>query len=421
MMMRRAHVDVRLASMLPVLLRFADFRRLFAGSSVSLLGSGVTTVALPLTAVLYLHASAAQMGILGALALLPHLLLGLPAGVWVDRLAYRRVLVIANIGQALAVGAVPVLALAGQLRLWQLYVVVLVAGAGNLFETVAAQSYLPRLVPRDQLLPANAGLMLSNATVSTSGSAFGGLLVTLLTAPVAMAIDAASFVIAAIFTSRIRATGGAYRKQPLAAGVLRGVRAVFGHPVLRVLTVVATIGALCNQMQMVILVLFLVRDLHLPTGLVGIVIAAGGIAGVIGALVTGRLSRRLGPGGGVIAGMATTAAAGIVFAAAAGPVLLAFAISLVAQMLRGVGPSLYGVNQQTLRQTLVAPDMLSRANATWRFLVFGMQPVGALLGGLMGSFAGTRTTLIVSSVGILAATALAATSPLRTVRLLPAN
>jgi MFS family permease len=407
--------------MLSVLRRFPDFRRLFAGNTVSLLGSSVTTVALPLTAVLHLHASAAQMGILGALALLPHLLLGLPAGVWVDRLSYRRVLVIANIGQAFAVGAVPALAIIGQLRLWHLYVVVLLAGAGNLFQTVAAQSYLPRLVPREQLLPANAGLMLSNATVNTSGSAFGGLLVTILTAPIAIAIDAVSYVIAAIFSSRITATGGGTGKQPLVSGVFHGLRAVFGHPVLRALTLAATVGALCNQMQIAIMVLFLVRDLQLPAGLVGIVIAAGGAAGVVGALATGWLTARLGPGGVVIAGMTMAAAAGLVLAAAVGPMLLAFAISLLAQMLRGAGPSLYGVNQQTLRQTLIEPDMLSRANATWRFLVYGMQAAGALLGGLLGSYAGMRTTLVVSSIGIVVATALAAISPLRSVRLAPAN
>ncbi|WP_163511312.1 MFS transporter [Fodinicola acaciae] len=407
--------------MVPVLVRFPDFRRFFAGSSVSLLGSSVTTVALPLTAVAYLHASAAQMGVLGALALAPHLVLGLPAGVWVDRLPYRRLLVATNLGQAVVLGTVPVLAACGLLRLWHLYVVILLAGLGSLFETVTAQSYLPCLVPREQLLTANGALAMSNAAVNTSGSAVGGLLVTLLTAPIAIAVDAFSFVVAAFFTARVRAYGGGRPKRPLAAGVFRGIHTVFRHPVLRALILAATIGAMCNQMQMVILVIYLVRDLGLPAGLVGIVIAAGGAAGVLGALVTGWFTRRSGPGAVVVAGMALTAAAGVVLAAATGPVLVAFAIAVLAQMLRGVGPSLYGVNQQTLRQSLISADRLSGANATWRFLVYGMQALGALLGGLLGSALGLRTTLLIASVGILAGTVLAAGSPLRTFRVAPEN
>jgi MFS family permease len=163
-------VNRRGLSPLSVLGRYPDFRRLFVGNSISTLGSSVTTVALPLTAVVYLHASPAEMGLLGAVALLPYLVLSLPAGVWVDRMmSYKRLLVLADLAQALLLGSIPVLAILGVLRLWQLYVVVVLAGVASLFETVAAQSFIPRLVSRQQLLPANSALMLSNATVSTTG------------------------------------------------------------------------------------------------------------------------------------------------------------------------------------------------------------------------------------------------------------
>lgn len=425
-----------------VLRRFPDFRRLFAGNTVSLLGSSVTAVALPLTAVGYLHASAVQMGVLGAVALLPHLVLGLPAGVWVDRLPYRRLLVAADLGQLVLVGAVPVLALAGVLRIWQLYVVVALAGVGSLFETVTAQSFTPRLVPRDRLLPANSALMVSNATVGTVGAALAGVLVTALTAPVAIAADALSFLLAALCKSRIRdpglpttrpdaakgtaapdaaaggkGAGGA--RVGLAREVWAGLRVMFAHPVLRAVTVGATIGALAGQMQSVMLVLFLVRGVGLPTGLVGGVVAVGAAAGILGGLLATPVTRRIGPGRAFLTGQLVLALSGLVLAGAGGPLPVALGVVAAGQVLRGAGPPLFGVNQQTFRQTLVAPEMVSRVNATWRFLVFGMQPIGALLGGLLGAAVGLRGALLAGSAVMLLGTAVAAASPLRTLRTLP--
>ena len=138
--------------------RRADFRRLFVGNAVSLAGSSVTTVALPLTAVVYLHASPLQMGLLGAVSMLPHLVLGLPAGVWVSRFPYRRILVVSDLAQAGLLGSVPVLAAVGQLRMWQLYAVVGLAGVAGLFEIITMQSYPPILLPREDLFAGNSAL-----------------------------------------------------------------------------------------------------------------------------------------------------------------------------------------------------------------------------------------------------------------------
>ena len=405
-----------------MLARHPDFRRLFVANSLSLLGSSVTTVALPLTAVVYLRASPVQMGLLGAMALLPHLVLGLPAGVWVDRLPYKRILVLADLAQTALLGSIPVLAVFGSLRIWQLYVVVLLAGTANLFEIVTAQSFTPALVPRRELLAANSTLMLSYATVNTSGSAVGGVLVSLLTAPVAIAVDAVSFLFAGLCKARIHANGPTTitpRRRGMPADIIDGLRAVFTHPVLRVVTLAATVSACANQLQNVVLVLYLVRDLGLAAGLVGVVVAIGGAGGVVGALLATRITGRLGPGPAFITGMFLTATAGIVLAAAAGPLPLALVVLAVAQILRGWGPSLFGVNQQTFRQALTAPALLPRANATWRFLVYGVQAIGALLGGVLGSTLNLRATLIVGSAVMLAGTAIAYLSPLRSLRELP--
>ncbi|MFF0771425.1 MFS transporter [Nonomuraea wenchangensis] len=407
-----------------VLAHHPDFRRLFVGNSVSLLGSSVTTVALPLTAVLHLDASATEMGLLGALGLLPHLVLGLPAGVWVDRVPYRRTIVIADAVRALLLGALPVLAALGQLRIWHLYAVVTSAGIAALFESVAAQSFTPQLVPRERLLAANSTLMLSNATVNTTGSAVGGLLVSALTAPIAIAVDAASFLISALVKARIRAEGrprvsGERGPVRLRADIAEGLRAVLAHRVIRTVVLAATVGAFAGQGQAVVLVLYLVRDLGLPAGLIGVLVALAGVAGVAGALVTTRVTHRMGPGPTFIVGMFLASAAGLVLAAAAGPFAVILTVLVLSQVLRGGGPSLYGVNQQTFRQALIPPELLSRANAIWRFLAYGGQSLGAVLGGVAGEALGLRAALVVTSCLMLAGTGIALASPLRTMRVLP--
>ena len=379
-----------------LLVQHKDFRRLFVGNSVSLLGSSVTTVALPLVAAVSLHATAFEMGLLGAVAFLPHLVLGLPAGVWADRLPYRRILVLADLGQLLLIGSIPGAAVLGVLTLTQLYLVVTLAGVCSLFDAIAAQSFTPMLVPRDQLLPANSALMLTSSTVAVAGSALGSVLVVLLAAPLTMAVDAASFLAAALCKARIAVPGSANSLRGK-ADLFGGLRIAFTHPVLRPVTIAATLGALGGQMQNAVLVLYLLHVLGFSPWLVGIALTIAAAAGILGALITPTVTRRLGPGRTFVLGMLLSSAAGLLLAA--GPALLS-------QVLRGTGPALYGVNQQTFRQTLVAPEQLSRVNAGWRFLVYGTQPLGALLGGALGTI-DLRLALIVSACLMLAGTALA--------------
>jgi MFS family permease len=408
-----------------VLARYPDFRKLFIGGSTSLLGTNISVVALPLTAVLLLGASPAEMGLLGALGLLPHLVLGLPAGVWVGRMPYRHSMVVSDVAAALLLGSIPVLAVLDMLQMWHLYVVVLLAGVCNLFDTVATTSFVPSLVDRDHLLHANTVTAQSASVMSASGTALGGTLVQVLTAPVAIVLDAVSFLVAASCKALIADPGrdssaadGTPRGR-LVSQVAEGVRAVFGHPILRPLIVAAALGALAGQMQNVLLVLFLARELSLPPALVGAIVAVSGVASIVGALAAAPITERAGHGPSFILGCLLAGVAGLGLAAATGPLPLLLGVLVLAQILRGVGPPLYGINQVTMRQALSAPETLARVNATWRFLVFGTQPIGALLGGAAGSLIGLRTTFLVSSIGILAAVAVAALSPLRTFLRLP--
>ncbi|TKA08120.1 MFS transporter [Actinacidiphila oryziradicis] len=199
------------------------------------------------------------------------------------------------------------------------------------------------------------------------------------------------------------------------------MRAVFSHRIIRAVILAAAVSAFAGQLQTVVLVLFFVRDLHLSPGLVGAAIAVSGVAGVLGATMATWFTRRVGPGPAFITGMLLASTAGLVVASAAGPLPLSFSILLLAQVLRGIGPSIYGINQQTFRQAMIAPALLSRANATWRFLAYGGQSLGALAGGMLGSVLGLRATLIVSSCVMLAGTSTAVVSPLRSLRELPAQ
>ncbi|WP_380176453.1 MFS transporter [Kineococcus sp. DHX-1] len=246
-----------------------DFRRLLGSSTVSLLGSSTTAVALPLTAVTVLHATPWQMGLLSAGALLPNLLFALPAGVWLSRRPLRRVLVATDLVQALLVASIPVLAVLDVLRLWQLGVVVVLAGTCSLFDAVAAESLTPAVVPRADLLTANGLRALSSSTVGTSGNALAGVLVGLLTAPLVLVVDAFSFVVSALWRRRLTADGrvpsaGPVEREPLPRLAARGVTVLWHAPALRWTTLAATVGALAGAVQNVVLVLFLVRGLHLP-------------------------------------------------------------------------------------------------------------------------------------------------------------
>jgi MFS family permease len=364
------------------------------------------------------------MGVLAALTMLPHLLFGLVAGVAIDRLPRRPVLVVADLGRALLLGTIPVLGVGGVLRIEHLYAVAFLTGIGTLLFEIAAQSLVPALVGRDELVQANSAWLVNASVASTVGPSLAGWLVQLLTAPVAIAFDSASFVLSAVCSMLIRVeprpgSDTGQNRVRLAAEVVEGVRVLFGSEVLAAVTVSATAGALAGAMNGALQVLYLVRELHLSSTFVGLAVATSGAASVAGALLAPSYTRRLGPGRAYITGQILASLAGLFLAAARGPLALVGLLLALGQVAGGLGPPLYGVPQRTLRQALTPDRLLGRANATWRFLVFGAQPLGALLGGVLGTALGLRTTLVLGSVGMLLAAIWAARSPLRSLRRVP--
>jgi len=406
-----------------ILSRNPEFLKLWSGQAISAFGSRITGVALPLAAVLVLHATPAQMGVLAALGLLPHLLFGLLAGVWVDRLPRRAIMVAADIGRGVVLGAVPVLGAFGLLRVEHLYAVVFLTGLMTMLFDTAATSLMPALVGRENLTRANGAWVLVNTVANTGGPSLAGWLVQVLTAPVAIAFDALSFVLSAGCTLLVRVAAAPRPSGRLRLGpeMVDGLRVLFGSQILRSLTIAATLGALAGAMQGALVVLYLVRGLGLTPAVVGVAFGVSGAASVVGALAARWFGERAGPGPAFVTGVLLFGVSVLLLAAAAGPPAAVAVIVLLAMVLGGVGPPFYQVHQVTLRQSLTPDHVLGRVNAAWRFLVFGVQALGAALGGVMGTWVGLRPTILISGLGVLVVVLVVLRSPLRTLREVPSR
>ena len=382
-----------------------EFLKLWTGQAISASGSAITTVALPLAAVVTLGATPVEMGLLAALTVLPHLLFGLPAGLWVGRVSLRRLLIGTDLGRALLLGAIPVLAWADLLRMPHLYAVAFLAGLLTLLSDTASMTLLPELVPREDLMSANSATMLNQSVASTTGPSVAGFLVALVSAPFAIAFDAVSFALSAVTSYLLKEPPRTRleRDRPSLAG---GLRVLFGHPILRPLVISATAAAIFGAMQGPLLVLYLVRELHWSPVLIGVAITTAGVASILATLLAPWYSSRLGIGRAYSSGQALASLAGLFLAAGAAPFVF------LAQFLSGAGMPLYGVPQRTLRQTLVPPALLAQTTATWRTLVIGGQTLGAACSGLLATHLGLRQTLATTSLAMLTATLYAALSPL---------
>jgi MFS family permease len=377
-----------------------DFVRLWSAESVSRFGSQVSLLALPLIAITVLHSSTFQVGLLSTMEFLPFVLVGLPAGVWVDRLRRRPVLIAGDLGRTLALGSVPVAHFLGVLSMAQLYVVAFVSGVLTVFFDVAYQSYLPRLVRKEQLVEGNAKLEISNSGASIAGPGLAGLLIQAFTAPVAVLVDALSFLASAGFIARIRrpeppappARGSGMRRE-----IAEGLRYVLGHPLLRWIAAATGTFNLFSSMTQAILVLYLVRRLGMSAGLIGLVMTIGNAGWLIGASGSARLSRRIGVGMSVMGAtvVGTAGAVLIPLAPAGGPVPWLIA----ATSLMSLGNTIYNIGQLSVRQAITPERLHGRMNATMRFMVWGTMPLGSAIGAALGQTIGLRPTLWIAALG----------------------
>ncbi len=403
------------------LLRHRDFRLLWGGETVSELGSQVSLLAIPLLAVRTLHATTFEVALLTAASTAAFLVVGLPAGVWVDRIRRRWVMMTADVGRMLALGSVPIAYALGALTLVQLLVVTLVTGILTVFFDVAYQSYLPSLVGREHLVEGNAKLTGSAEAATVAGPSVAGFLVQAIGASYAIALDAVSFLVSGAAVAAIRTREpkpevpeGGHRS--LGHDMGEGLRFVFGNVLLRAIAATTATANLFSGISTAVEVVFLVRTVHASPAVIGLMFTLGGFGGVVGAFAAGPIARRFGGARATIIGIGFEAGLVLVPLSQPGLRVLFFGFGL---MMGGFAAVVYNINQVSFRQHLCPDRLLGRMNATMRFIVWGVLPIGALIGGVLGTVLGLRTTLWIGSVGSILSIVWLLASPMRTMRDFP--
>jgi len=406
-------------------LREPAFLYLWTGQALSAAGSAVTTLALPLTAVLQLDATAGQMGLLRAAQTAPFLLFGLFAGVWVDRLRRRPLLIGADLGRMLLLATIPLAAALGLLAIAQLYLVGFLVGVLTLVFTVAYRSFLPTVVGREQLVAANSLLMTSDQVVGVAGPGLAGWLIQLVTAPVAIALDALSFGLSALCLRWTRvpeaapAPGAAHGS--LWTNIGEGLRFVWSTPLVRAVAVATGVFNLFGGMASAVYVLYVTRELGLSPAELGVVFAVGGGGGVLGALLATRLVGRFGLGPTLIAALALNGAAGVLVPLTALATAIALPLLALSQVGVALGAVIYSINGVSLLQTCTPERLLGRMTASTRVITAGALPLGALAGGAMAATTGLAPVLWLAAGGVLIAVPFLWRSPVSRLREQPAT
>ena len=406
------------------LLRAPDFLKLWIGQSISAFGTQVTLLAVPILAAAALQVSPLEFGLLATIEFLPILILSLPAGVWVDRLRRRPILIAGVLGRAACLLSIPLAFAFDVLTIWQLYVVVFVNGCLSVFFDVAYQSYLPSIVDRDQLVDGNAKLELTRASSQRLGPGLAGVLIGAVTAPFAILIDTVSYVVSALFISSIRKAearvaldGGAGPRPSVRREIVEGLRYVGGHRVLRALAMSVAVSYLFGTIADSILILFLVTERGFSPELIGLAFTLGSVGVITGALVTSRLTRRIGIGPMIILAAVGESVSWLPLAIASDAWLFP-ALATTVALLSFFGIA-WNVNVTSLRQAITPPGLLGRMNATMRLVSWSTIPVGYTVGGFLGGVIGLHNTIWVGAVGSVLAFIPVALSPVRGVRTLP--
>jgi MFS family permease len=407
-------------SVIPPLLREnVGFRRLWVGETISLFGDQVTLIALPLTAVLVLDAGAAQMGYLTAAGWAPNLFFSLHAGAWVDRRGRRRqTMIAADVARAALIASVPIAYWLGSLTLAQLYAVSFLVGTFSVLFSVSYQTLFVSVVSRDDYLAANSLLHGSRALSFVGGPSIGGLLVQLLSAAAALIVDAVSFVASAVFLGRMRAAEPP-TEEPEKGAVVAGARFILASPIIRAsLAATATIN-LFNLVFFALFILYATRSRDVRPGTLGLVLGAGAVGGVIGSVVTGRLTRRIGIGPTFVLGCLLFPAPLVLVPLAGGPRPVVLALLFLAEFGSGLGVMILDISYSSISAALVPDRLRARVSGAFLLVNYGVRPIGSLLGGFLGATLGLRPTLWIATLGAILGILWLLPSPVRSLRELP--
>ena len=404
-----------------------DFVRLWTAGTISQFGSQVSGLAIPLIAATVLNVSPFEFGLLATIEFLPFILLSLPAGVWVDRLRRRPILIVGDVGRAVALATIPVAFTLDVLTIWQLYAVGFTVGCLTVFFDVAHQSYLPAIVERDQLVQGNSKLEISRSAAQVLGPGIAGILIAWIGAAVAVALDSLSFLVSAFFLLLIRrpepdprltAHGESVERGPgMRREIAEGLRYVLGNRYLRSIAACTGSANLFGTMAGAILILYATRDLGLAAAEIGFIFGLGSVGFLVGALVASRVAARIGVGRTIVASSFVGWPAILLLAIA--PRELALPFFVVAGVCGGLSVSIYNINQVSFRQAITPARMQGRMNATMRFFVWGTIPIGSLLGGFLGGVIGLHETIWVGAIGSFFPFLFVLFSPVRSIQQMP--
>ena len=397
-----------------------ELLKAWAGSTVSLFGSQITILALPFTAVLLLHATAAQMGFLVFAETLPALLISLFAGVWVDRLPRRPMLILADVGRALLLGSLPIIALLGWLRIDYLFLVAFLTGTLTVFFDAAYGAFLPSIVDRAFLTEGNSKLEMSSLLANLAGPGLSGWLIQLITAPLAMFVDAFSFLASAFAVSTICAQE--MRAEPEESASFwrdlgKGLSVLLQDATLRSIAACDATLNFFGGITDVVRVLFFIDVLHLDAIFVGLMFSVASLSALVGAACNPWITRKLGTGLTVLLSAFTLATGWLFIPLAGGPLSVKVGMIVVGALLFGISNTLFNVNVLSLWQQVTPNRLLGRVGTGMQFIGVGTLPLGALLGGVLGEWFGLRTTFLVGCCGLFLAFLWTLFSPVRTLRL----
>ena len=397
--------------------RHTNFLKLWSAETVSAFGDAVSDIALPLVAIITLGAGAREMGILRALDNTPILLFGLFIGVWVDRVRRRPLMIAAQLGRGILLVTIPVATVVGVLRIELLYFISFLGGMLSAIFTLATTTFLPALVPHEDLVEGNSKLSVSRSGTKIVGPGLAGLLVERITAPFTVALNVLSCLISGACLVFVRSAESVQIRNQQTQGIWHeiseGLRTIFLHPILLAMTIGTTIGSFGGAIHGTVFILYLNRELMINPTWFGIILASGGAASLLGAIVAKLGAQHYGPGPMLIGStLLMSIGMGIVpLAAEVGRFTVP--ILIVAQAFQSIGLTVYGINQISLRQAITPSELLGRVNASRRVLVFGVIPFAAMIGGALGETIGLRFTLVVGGIVEFLAFVFHLTSPLR--------
>ncbi len=398
----------------------ADFMRLWIGQTISELGSRITRDGLPLAAVLVLNAQPSQIGVLTAVGSAMVLLTSLPAGVWVDRLRRRPIMIAADVGRALVLAMIPIAALTKQLRIELLYLVTALAGGLTVLFDAAYEAYLPSLVERENLVEGNSKLALSGSIAEVLGPGLAGFLIQLLTAPIAMLFDALSFVASVMSLLLLRKPEPPpvpiEARRPIGREMIDGLRFVMRDARLRAIALSGGTRSFFGSFIGVLYGLYAIRELHMGAAALGVTIAMGGVGSLIGAVLATRTGQRFGIGVTLIGTLLLSSLATFLIPLAGNIPTIAILLLMAGQLLGDTLQTIYGITSTSLRQTITPDRMLGRANTSLQVFIAGIGPIGALIGGALAEIIGVRSTLVVAALGLVLSTACVIFSPIRHLR-----